>query len=40
MAKKKQDNEWISWGLIFVFFIIGLSPVALILLFLKVLGII
>ena len=38
MAKKKQDDEWLSWGLIIFLFIIGLSPVALILLFVKLFG--
>ena len=38
MANKKQDNEWLSWGLIIFLFIIGLSPVALILLFVKLFG--
>ena len=36
--KKKQENEWISWGLIIFLFIIGLSPVALILLLIKLFG--
>ena len=34
MAKKK-DGDWISWGLIFFLFLIGLSPVALVLLLVK-----
>lgn len=36
--QKKQENEWISWGLIIFLFIIGLSPVALILLLVKLFG--
>ena len=32
MANKKKDSEWASWGLIVFLFIIGLSPIALILL--------
>lgn len=35
MVSKKKDQEWVSWGLIIFLFIIGLSPIALILLFLK-----
>ena len=35
MASKKNDNEWLSWGLIIFLFIIGFSPIALILLFVK-----
>lgn len=38
MANKKEDKEWLSWGLIIFLFIIGLSPVALILLFVKLFG--
>ena len=38
MANKKEDNEWLSWGLIVFLFIIGLSPLALILLFVKLFG--
>ena len=38
MASKKNDNEWLSWGLIIFLFIIGLSPIALILLFVKLFG--
>lgn len=37
MANKK-DNEWLSWGLIIFLFMIGLSPIALILLFVKLFG--
>lgn len=36
--KQEQENEWISWGLIIFLFIIGLSPVALILLLIKLFG--
>ena len=36
--KKKEENEWISWGLILFLFIVGLSPVALILLLIKLFG--
>ena len=38
MANKKKDNEWLPWGLIVFLFIIGLSPIALILLFIKLFG--
>lgn len=38
MADKKKDNEWLSWGLIIFLFAIGLSPIALILLFVKLFG--
>lgn len=38
MATKKNDNEWLSWGLIIFLFVIGFSPVALILLFIKLFG--
>ena len=38
MANKKKDSEWVSWGLIVFLFIIGLSPIALILLFIKLFG--
>ena len=38
MANKKKDSEWASWGLIVFLFIIGLSPIALILLFIKLFG--
>jgi len=35
MAKKKKEDDWKSWALIVFFFIIGVWPIALILLFLK-----
>lgn len=38
MASKKEDKEWLSWGLIIFLFIFGLSPIALILLFVKLFG--
>lgn len=38
MANKKKDNEWVSWGLIIFLFLIGLSPIALILLLVKLFG--
>lgn len=33
--KEKKETEWISWGLIVLLFIVGLSPFALVLLFIK-----
>ncbi len=36
--KQEQENEWISWSLIIFLFVIGLSPVALILLLVKLFG--
>ena len=36
--KKKKDNDWVSWALIVFLFMIGLSPIALILLFIKLFG--
>ena len=36
--KQEQEDEWISWGLIIFLFVIGLSPVALILLLVKLFG--
>ena len=38
-AKRQKDEGWISWGLIVLLFIFGLSPLALVLLFLKLFGI-
>ena len=38
-AKRKKDEGWISWGLIVLLFIFGLSPLALVLLFLKLFGV-
>ena len=36
MAKKPQkDNDWVAWALIVFLFAVGLSPLALLLLFLK-----
>ena len=36
MAKKpKKDNDWVAWALIVLLFALGLSPLALLLLFLK-----
>ena len=37
-AKRQKDEGWISWGLIVLLFIFGLSPLALVLLFLKLFG--
>ena len=37
MAKKKKEDDWKSWALIVFFFIIGVWPIALILLFLMLL---
>ena len=38
-AKRQKDEGWISWGLIVLLFIFGLSPLALVLLFLKLFGV-
>ena len=38
-AKRQKDEGWISWGLIILLFIFGLSPLALVLLFLKLFGV-
>ena len=38
-AKRQKDEGWISWGLIVRLFIFGLSPRALVLLFLKLFGV-
>ena len=38
-AKKQKDEGWISWGLIILLFIFNLSPLALLLLFLKLFGV-
>ena len=38
-AKRQKDEGWISWGLIVLLFLFGLSPLALVLLFLKLFGI-
>ena len=38
-AKKQKDEGWISWGLIILLFIFNLSPLALVLLFLKLFGV-
>ena len=38
-AKRQKDEGWISWGLIVLLFIVGLSPLALVLLFLKLFGV-
>ena len=36
MAEKpKKDNDWVAWALIVFLFAVGLSPLALLLLFLK-----
>lgn len=35
---KKTDGDWLSWGLIVFLFIIGLSPLALLLLLVKLFG--
>jgi len=37
-VEEKKDNEWLSWGLIIILFAVGLSPIALILLFIKLFG--
>ena len=37
-GKAKKDDEWISWGLIILLFVLNLSPIALILLFIKLFG--
>ena len=38
-AKRQKDEGWISWGLIVLLFLFGLSPLALVLLFLKLFGV-
>ena len=38
-TKRQKDEGWISWGLIVLLFIFGLSPLALVLLFLKLFGV-
>ena len=38
-ARKGKDEGWISWGLIVLLFVFGLSPLALLLLFLKLFGV-
>ena len=38
-AKRQKEEGWISWGLIVLLFIFGLSPLALVLLFLKLFGV-
>ncbi len=38
MAGEKKEKEWVSWGLIVFLFILGLSPIALVLLFWKLFG--
>ena len=38
-AKRQKDEGWISWGLIVLLFIFGLSPLALVLLVLKLFGV-
>lgn len=38
MAAKNKDGDWLSWGLIVFLFIIGLSPLALLLLLVKLFG--
>lgn len=38
VKQQKRDNDWISWALIVFLFAIGLSPLALILLFMKLFG--
>ena len=38
-AKRQKDEGWIYWGLIILLFIFGLSPLALVLLFLKLFGV-
>ena len=34
-AQQKKDNDWLSWALIVFLFAVGLSPLALLLLFFK-----
>lgn len=36
--EKEKENGWVSWGLIIFLFAIGLAPIALVLLFLKLFG--
>jgi len=36
--QKEKENGWLSWGLIVFLFVIGLHPIALVLLFLKLFG--
>ena len=37
-AQQKKDNDWLAWALIAFLFAVGLSPLALLLLFFKLFG--
>ena len=34
-AKRKSDSDWVSWVVIAVLFLVGLSPIALVVLLVK-----
>ena len=34
-AKRKSDSDWVSWVVIAVLFMVGLSPIALVVLLIK-----
>lgn len=37
-AKRKSDSDWVSWVVIAVLFLVGLSPIALVVLLVKLFG--
>lgn len=37
-AKRKSDSDWVSWVVIAVLFMVGLSPIALVVLLVKLFG--
>ncbi len=37
-AKRKSDSDWVSWVVIAVLFLVGLAPIALVVLLVKLFG--